>query len=97
MHINRPEPGWYSITGAAHPGQRKKLRSAARIYRQCQCTPGGGLPHEWTDACDRYPQPIARIEGCDRENVNAVWHATGRAEITETEALSLMGVENLYV
>lgn len=96
MHINTPEPGWYSITGTAHPGQRKKLRSAARIYRRCVCTPGGGLPHDWTDACDRYPPLTARIEGSDRDDVNAVWHATGREPITETEALSLMGVENLY-
>jgi len=94
MHINTPEPGWYSITGPAHPGQRRKLRSAARIYRECMCD---GLLHELRDDCTRHPAPVCAIEGTKYDDPMKVWHATGRERITETEALSLMGVENAYV
>lgn len=91
--MNVPVEGWYSITGPKHPGQRKKLRIAGRIYRECKCD---GMLHELRDDCTRYPLPVANIEG-SRRDAFAVWHATGRSPITETEALSLMGVENLYV
>lgn len=93
-HINTPVPGWYEITGAKHPGRRKKLRQAGYIYRECMCNE---RPHEWRDGCTRYPHHMAgRIDGQDVDAL-AVWHATGRTPITEIEALSLMGQENVYV
>ena len=91
--IDVPVEGWYSITGPKHPGQRRKLRIAGRIYRECMCD---GMLHELRDDCTRHPPIVADIEG-SRRNPFAVWHATGRTRITETEALSLMGQENLYV
>lgn len=34
------------------------------IYRSCVCTIGGDVEHEWTDLCDRFPQPpVAKING----------------------------------
>ena len=34
------------------------------ISRLCLCTPGGSTEHEWTDVCDRFPQPpSAKVNG----------------------------------
>ncbi|MGB0914375.1 MAG: hypothetical protein ACPGSW_12335, partial [Phaeobacter italicus] len=96
--INRPEPGWYAIRGPFREGggSSRKPMMAGLIYRQCMCSIGHFLRHEWTGDCDRTGGMAGRIESAEVDAF-AVWHASPRTPITETEALGLMGRENLYV
>jgi hypothetical protein len=47
------------------------------IYRVCCCTIGGSVDHEWTDLCDRFPQPPAAKLNGKPGYLNEVW---GRAQ-----------------
>ncbi len=94
--IGSQQPGWFRLKSRVREthGASKVLRRAGRIYRECVCSVGYFLRHEHSAACDRSGTLAATVDGWPAR-VDHVWF--GGEPITETEALSLMGVENMYV
>lgn len=43
------------------------------IYRICRCTIGGSVDHDWTDLCDRFPQPPAAKVNGKPDYIDEVW------------------------
>lgn len=67
-YISRPQPGHYTVSA-----YRKGPKLPARIWRECICTVGHGVRHDWTEACDRRGELVAEING-ERVDVERVWH-----------------------
>ena len=70
--LNDPQPGFFKVRLV-----RGGPLVPAALCRPCCCTIGGGhdnTPHDWTEACDRYPQLTAFVDGVERfEWVRRVW------------------------